>query len=189
MSWSKRLVSLVLLLGLTACGFRPLYGTKSIDPQSVAELASVSIRPMDDRQGQMIHNALLTRFNPRGEPVKPRYDLWVTYTVSEGQQALRTDDTATRNTLYYTITYRLFEKGIPVVIGNVMKQVSYDFLTQHYANVSADEDVRRRASELLADEVRNRIAAYFILNHEKKAEAAKKAAVSPQAPAATAPAP
>ncbi|HLN25914.1 MAG TPA: LPS assembly lipoprotein LptE [Patescibacteria group bacterium] len=178
MSWSKRLVPLFLLLSLTACGFRPLYGTKSVDPGTVAELASVSIRPLDDRQGQMIHNALLTRFNPRGEPLKPRYDLWVTYTVSEGQSALRTDDTATRNTLFFAVTYRLLEKGVAIVIGNVTKQVSYDFLTQHYADVSADEDMRRRASEMLAEEVRNRIAAYFIRNAEMKAETAKKAAAT-----------
>ena len=185
MSWSKRLVPLVLLLGLTACGFRPMYGTKSVDPETVTELASVSIRPMDDRQGQLIHNALLTRFNPRGEPLKPRYDLWVTYTVSESQTALRTDDTATRNTLNYTLTYRLFENGVALAIGNVSKQVSYDFLTQHYADVSADQDMRRRASDMLADEIRNRIAAYFVRNAEMKAEAAKKggAAKPPAKPA------
>ena len=161
MWWSRRLVPLVLMLGLAGCGFRPMYGTSSLDPASLDEMASIQIENIPDREGQLIRNALLTKLNPRGEPRKARYNLEVYYTLSESQQALRKDDTATRDVLYYSVRIYLYEGKTPLTAGVITKQLSYDFLEQHYANVSADDDIRRRAAEVIAEEIRNRLVAYF----------------------------
>lgn len=156
-----RAMALGALLGLSACGFHPLYSKTGGDPQIAEELASIEIEPMRDRPGQLIHNALLKSLTPDGAPARPRYHLTVAYSVTEAQQALRTDDTATRDVLYYTILYRLYEGSTIVTTGTFPKTFSYDFLQEHYANVSAQSDINIRAADAICQEVRNRLAIYF----------------------------
>ena len=175
MSWLRPLI-LLLPLALGACGFHPLYGKQGVDPNIAEEMASIQVDPIRDRQGQLIHNALIQAFTPDGTPVKPRYHLAVGYLINEAQQALRTDDTATRDVLYFTIVYKLFEGSTTVTAGTFPKTFSYDFLQEHYANIAAQSDIQQRAAEAITTEVRNRIAIYFTTAAKKRAEesAAKK---------------
>jgi LPS-assembly lipoprotein len=163
----------VLSLGLGGCGFRPMYGTASNEPMVGDDLASISIDPIADRQGQLLHNALLTRLTPKGETQRPRYRLHVLLTMWESQQVIRSDATASRAADVYTASYNLVErdaKGSETVIayGVVQRTLSYDFLTQHYADISAAEDIRSRAAEVIADEIRNEVAAYFIRRRQAR---------------------
>ncbi len=177
MWWSRKLAILLaclLPLALASCGFRPLYGKNSYNSSVLDELASIDVAPLPDRGGQLIHNALLTDLNPRGEAAKPRYALAVLSNLSETQQALRTDDTATRNLMTYSVSFRLFEGKANILAGSFTQMFSYDFLEEHYANISAAEDIHRRAAQSIADEIRNRLAAYFIKAAEIKAQSTKK---------------
>lgn len=169
-----RLLAALLLLPLAACGFHPLYGTSSYDPAILDELASIRVDTIPDRQGQMIHNALLTNLAPRGESDHPRYRLSVRPTVTEVQQALATDYTATRDVLMYNVQYRLYEGQNTIAAGTMSYTFSYDFLEEHYANLSAKEDVQRRAAITIGAEIRNRLAAYFAKAAEMKAAAGKQ---------------
>lgn len=162
MSSPKSLVVVALLLALGACGFRPMYGKSSADPAVATELASISVKPIPERAGQLLHNALLTRLNPKGEPVKARYVLDTTLAYSETQEAVMRDDNATRNLVTYVAQYRLYLGPTPVAQGRVTKEVSYDFLQQHYSDISAQSDVERHAADLMADEIRQVLSAYFI---------------------------
>lgn len=162
LGWAGRMPALLpILLVLGGCGFHPLYGRDSFDPDINAELASVHVPTLQDREGQLLHNALLADFCPRGEPEHPRYNLVVRTTVTEGQQALRKDDTATRDLLYYAVSYYLYDGKTMVTTGTMLQAFSYDFLEEHYANISAAEDVKRRAATSIAAEIRTRLAAYF----------------------------
>ena len=156
-------------LALNSCGFRPLYGKNSYNPSVMSDLASVEVMPLPDRTGQLVHNALLTNLNQDGEPSKPRYRLVNLVSITESQQALRTDDTATRDKVTYNVSFYLVEKNVRVLSGSFSQLFSYDFLEQHYANVSAADDIHRRAAQSIADEIRNRIAAYFAKAAEMKA--------------------
>ena len=160
-AWARIGVVCLLLLGLAGCGFRPLYGSYAFDRATVAELAQIRVDLLGDRQGQLLHNALLARLNPRGEPVQARYTLSVQYGASEAQSALRKDDTATRDTLTFNVRYQLVQGETVITAGNFSRQLSYDYLPEHYSNVTADADMRRRAADLLAEEIRNQLAAYF----------------------------
>jgi len=142
--WSpKQLLSAVLLAGLglalAGCGFRPMYGKSSTDPKVLQELATIQVKPIDDRAGQLLHNALLTQLNPKGEPVRPAYLLVV---------SLNSSDTA--------------EATLLIAQGQSTKQASYDYLKQHYADISAQESVNKRAADQVAEDIRNQLAAYFI---------------------------
>jgi LPS-assembly lipoprotein len=163
---------LALVFALAGCGFHPLYGQNSYDSAVLSELASIRVTPMANRQGQLLHNALLTDLSPRGEPDHPRYRLDVRMNMFEYQQALRTDDTATRDIVNYTISYYLYDDKTRILTGTFIQNYSYDFLQQQYANVTAAEDITRRATQAIADEIRNRLAAYFAKAAEVKAQSA-----------------
>jgi LPS-assembly lipoprotein len=173
MWWRKPLFALFLPLALGACGFHPLYGKQGVDPNVAEELASIQVDPMRDRQGQLIHNALIKALTPDGTPAKPRYHLMVAWTITEAQQALQTDDTATRDVLYYRVLYRLYEGPTAVTAGTFPQTFSYNFLSEHYANIAAQSDVQIRAAESITQEVRNRLAIYFTTAARQKAALAK----------------
>ena len=176
--WWRRPLALLFLLCLAGCGFRPLYGTGSAaaDPAVMDELASVDVAPLANHQGQMIHNALLTDLTPHGEAEHPKYVLRVNLVVNDVQQAISTTYSATRDFLYYTINYYLYQGSTIVTAGSFSQTYSYDFLPDYYANVSTSDDLKRRASLAIADEIRNRLAAYFTKAAEVKKDAeAKKA--------------
>jgi len=169
MWWSSKQGLVVLAVaGLSACGFHPLYGTSSVDPQVGEELASIRILTISERQGQLVHNALLHQLNPLGEPAKPVYTLSVSVNANDGQEALLHDNTASRNRVTYVVIYRLSDGKAIVTQGTVTKQLSYDFLPQHYADISAQEDVARRAADVIAQEISTDLAAYFIRATEVK---------------------
>lgn len=162
MWWSRRLLPVLLLMGLAACGFRPVYGDYSYNRAASSDLAQVHVDNIEERSGQLIRNALLHRINPHGESDHPTYHLYVNVTETETQQALRKDDTATRNQVAYSVIYKLYYDKTMVDTGAISKVFSYDFLEEHYADISAEDDIRHRAAEELAEELRNRLTAYFV---------------------------
>jgi len=172
MWWLKRLVITGLLLGLglslAACGFRPMYGKSSADPAVMNELASIQVAVIKDRNGQLLHNALLTGLNPKGEPQHPAYLLTVTLQTDDSALATLPDDTASRNLVTYTAIYTLSQKGKVLAQGTLIKEVSYDYLKQHFADITAQESVNKRAADQVAAEIRNDLAAYFIRAAEVK---------------------
>ena len=64
------LAAAVMAASLGACGFHPLYGDRSIGAVSTVDLAAVQIDLIRDREGQMLRNELLDRFQPRGGTVE-----------------------------------------------------------------------------------------------------------------------
>ncbi|HIJ61615.1 MAG TPA: hypothetical protein HPQ04_02885 [Rhodospirillaceae bacterium] len=169
MWWLRTFLVLVAAASTAACGFHPLYGRDSYDADIQGQLASVRVLPLPDRQGQLLHNALLTNLSPRGETSQPKYTLRIVLQLTESQQALRKDDTATRNIMYYNIAYYLYEGETAITAGTFVHSFSYDFLLEHYANIAAQEDIKKRAAGSIADEIRTRLAAYFAKASEVKA--------------------
>lgn len=176
MWWRKPLMTLVLPLALGACGFHPLYSKSGADPNLQDEMSLITVAPMRDRQGQEIHNALIKTITPEGPPAKPRYTLLVGYNLQESQAALATDETATRDVQRFNVQYRLYEGSTILTTGTFPEIFSYNFLQEHYANVSAQEDIRNRVSDQIALEIHNRLAIYFTTAAQAKAKAAAEAA-------------
>jgi LPS-assembly lipoprotein len=166
---------MLLSVALTACGFHPLYSKNGADPNLREEFAGIQVDPLKDRQGQEIHNALIKTLTPDGPPAQARYHLFVTYQVTESQAALSTDETATRDVLRFLVLYKLYEGTTVLTSGTFPEIFSYNFLQEHYANVSAQEDIRARVSDQIAIEVHNRLAIYFTNAAEHKAAAAAAA--------------
>src|SRR4051812_27534224 len=91
------LASVILAVGLSGCGFTPLYGDHGVSaaPGVVTEMSHVSIRPMADRQGQRLRQVLREELQPTGL-TSPKYDLDVSLTSRVEELGIRTDATSSR---------------------------------------------------------------------------------------------
>lgn len=168
-----RLAVLLLAAVLAGCGFRPLYGTRSVDPKVAAELSGIYVESLPDREGQRVRNAILVRLNPAGTRQNSHYRLQVVESVVEAQTILAEDQTATRADVTYTTSYVLYEGGTVLTQGSFVRDFSYDYLNEQYSNLSARDDIGGHAADEIATEIRNRMAAYFIRAMKARAAAAE----------------
>ncbi len=152
----------VVLGGLSACGFRPLYGQHG-DRSVNEDLATVRIAPVGDRIGQQLHNFLLDRINPRGSSAEPNFVLQIKLEESLSTLAFRKDATATRANLQVSVVYELrdIKTGKQVFRAQSSVTTSYNIVESDFATLSAKADARRRAARNLSDEIRTRLAIYF----------------------------
>ncbi len=98
-SWSRRGL-LGGLLGLSACGFRPLYGPITAEDGSEAdleaELAAVRIGPVYERTGQLLRRSLQRRMEESLPGTPARYLLNVNVDLGSEILGYRRDGTPTR---------------------------------------------------------------------------------------------
>jgi LPS-assembly lipoprotein len=98
-SWSRRGL-LGGLLGLPACGFRPLYGPITAEDGSEAdleaELAAVRIGPLYERTGQLLRRSLQRRMEESLPGTPARYLLNINVDLGSEILGYRRDGTPTR---------------------------------------------------------------------------------------------
>ncbi|MCH8181738.1 MAG: hypothetical protein IID55_01000 [Proteobacteria bacterium] len=154
---------MVLLAGLTACGFRPLYGPQGGYDASLAELASVRVLPIPDRIGQVLHNSLLDRLTPGGAPLNPRYRLGVSMVKQKEGLAFEKDESVTRINLTLSATYQLTEvaTGNIVTAGSARSVAAFSVVRSEFANISAEADAERRAARAVGEDIWIRLGVYF----------------------------
>jgi LPS-assembly lipoprotein len=156
-----------LLLGLclllAACGFQPLYGRGGDGPTTTEEMAATRILPMPDRVGQIMHNMLRDRLNPRGQPRAPAYLLRVSLGEVKEELGVRKDETATRANLTLSASFSLHEAATDKVLfsGFVTSINSYNILENQFATIFSESDARERALRELSDDIRIRLGVYF----------------------------
>ena len=161
--WAGQGLLAASLLGLSACGFKPLYG-RDDDGQTVnSKLAAVRIDPLRDRVGQQMHNLLRDRLNPNGQPVAPDYRLQVQITETTQELSVRQDETATRanlklDTLFYLIAT---ESGETLLTGRSTSTTSYDILREPFATTVSEANARERALREVADDIQTRLAVFL----------------------------
>ena len=162
MSSLKRLAPLALLIGLGACGFRPLYSERH-NAGVTAELAATRIDLIADRTGQKLHNFLLDRFNPKGLAARPRYGLTVTVQTRRRELGIRKDETATRANLTLTARYTLrdWRTNRSLYQGTSSSANSYNILEADFATLAALNDATTRAARELSEKIKTRLSIFF----------------------------
>lgn len=161
---SRNILILLLVLGVAACGFRPLNHPR-LEGAAVGQgLQSTRIDFVEDRIGQELRNQLLDRLTPYGQPDQALYALSIT--LDEGVQNLgiRKDDSSTRANLIINTRYQLSDARTraPLTGGTFRSVNSYDILSSQYATQVAKEDARRRGAEQIADHIETRLSLYFL---------------------------
>ncbi len=167
------------VLVLSGCGYRPVYGEQSAAVSgdgTRANLSSVKILGIADRRGQLLRNYLMDRMTPRGEPATPRYFLVVT--TSEGRRitSTRPDGTGTRADLVIVARFTLRDATSDLIVFTERSEsvATYNLLTARYASVASEDEARRRAVELIADQISLQVAMFLNRRHAPgQAEKAK----------------
>jgi LPS-assembly lipoprotein len=160
------LAGALVLSGLTACGFQPLYGTKATRDRAVAGLNGVAIDPIPDRIGQMVRNNLIDRMHTKGGRGTQRYHLKVSLSESSEGLAVRSDDVVTRRNLTLSAEYQIVQSGSGEVLfkGDTFSVAAYNIGDSEFANLSAQRDARVRTAREVSEEIKNQVV-YFIRRH------------------------
>ncbi|MEM9106348.1 MAG: LPS assembly lipoprotein LptE [Pseudomonadota bacterium] len=143
------------VFGIQACQVKPLYYSGNNTEQS---LASVAIKPVDDRVSQELRNRLIFLYSGgKGEPVNAAYTMDFTVT-GRASQVLREQlsDGITSQRYSATVVYTLMDNETKKVIGSGERTVVtfYDQTTQEFANRRALRDAQNRAAQELAEIIR-----------------------------------
>lgn len=166
-------LSIFTVLFVASCGFSPLYVQKTstddkwyfdgdFDDYVSDQMSQIKIVASGERLGQLIKTDLLDLLTPRGVPEKPKYYLYVNPArVSEYDQALRRDTTATRKRIDYRVDYYMTENSEKIMSGNTVSYVSYDILENPYSTVMSRKKVEKDAAEMMANDIALRLGAFF----------------------------
>lgn len=174
MSSFKHVTATALLatavIGLSGCGFTPVYADKSdirladgkTSVQSVFE--DIRIENIPDREGQMLRNALLDRMNTDGRPTNPRFRLQTSRLVdSYTSLGIRRDATTTRAQVRVSARVRLVDTatGQPVLERVVRTVNGYNVLNDQFGTLVTREDARERSINELADLIVTHLSLFF----------------------------
>jgi LPS-assembly lipoprotein len=167
--------ALCAALLLAGC-FEPLYGTRpSIDGEAMRDkLSSVEIARIPAPQGVpesrlavALQNALTFEFNGGHGPSAPTHRLEIG--LSTTQMSVIVDVTSGRanaqvDSVVTSFSLTEIATGKRVVSDTTFARVSYDIpgSAQRFAKQRAQRDAEDRAIGIIADNIRNRLASYFV---------------------------
>jgi LPS-assembly lipoprotein len=156
-----------LLLG--ACGFQPLYGTKSAG-QVGAEFSKIRIAAIPVRIGQQLRNELDRLLHPGGQSQRSLYRLRATLKESTSSLAVKKSAFATRANLTMSVSYSLTQASREKALVNASNaiSVSYNIFNSEFETLMAEKDARKRAVRELAQEIRVRLGVYFRSAHKNR---------------------
>ena len=179
MWWPNRLTRLcaaLALAGLTAGCFQPLYSQQASvgGPAVVDKLSSVEVAPIDApngtrlaRVGFEVRNSLIYGLTGGRGAAAANYKLDVRLSSSQ-TQVIVDINTARPDIQNYGIdaVYTLTDitTGKKVVSGQTFSRVSYDIpgQQQRFAGDRGLRDAENRAAKVIADNIRSRLASYFV---------------------------
>ena len=157
-----------LLLGLagalSGCGFEPVYMAKGNGPGAADGLAEIEIKPLYERPGQILRQALLGKF--RSESGTPRHaDLQVNFWITGEAQGVLNFTQPTRIRLVgnanWTLTAR-DAKSTRLTEGSERVVDGFDiFDTAYFALDLNNEMVQRRIAEEMANRITLRLATWL----------------------------
>jgi len=154
------LTTTVVSLPLAACGFKPMYAGGKSSPVT-AQLGQVEVARINDRNGQVLRNALEQRLERSQNAGKKIYLLTVSLQESIDETGLSKDSFATRADMIISANFTLTYGKAQLLAGVSDGVVSYNILDQQYATVISEKDARTRAIEQVADDIQRRLSAYF----------------------------
>ena len=161
---------------LTAACFQPLYGTQPASPDDSvgAKLSAIEIPDIPAPKGSAnarlavdLRNALLYNFNGGGNPIAPTYQLKVS--ISTTTTSVIIDLTSGRPETQFeglNASFSLVEIATQktVVNASTFARASYDVpgSEQRFARQRAWRDAEDRTVQVVAQNIRNRLASYFV---------------------------
>lgn len=145
-------------LGLSACGFTPLYATPGVTPG----LAAIETVAPDGRAGFLLREQLDDAL-ARDAGVTPAYKLTLDVREQRYARGVRVDNIANRYELRMTVRWRLGDAKTNAEIrkGQAEAAVTYDSADQPYAAIAAQNDGQERAAAEVARKIQLDLATWL----------------------------
>jgi LPS-assembly lipoprotein len=164
----------LIMLTLTACGFRPLYGAAPQAEQIrvIKHIEEIAINNIANREGQYLRNALVDRFYKSGYPKSPRYYLTIT-TPSETitDLAITKSSNATRAQLRIDATMTLYDVNGQALMDRRLTSISsYNILSSQFTTRVSEDAARKNVLDDIAGQVERLLAIYFTVYEENPKE-------------------
>jgi LPS-assembly lipoprotein len=155
-------LTVVASLLLSACGFTPLYATRSDNGGVVTALAAISVQTPPDRVNRALRIALEDQLRAN-TLVAPQYALALSSILSEADVAIEQDTEVTRTnlTLRTSFILRDMETNASLYEAKAFAIVAYNRVPSEFANIIAERDAQERVAKQVAEEVRTKLAIYF----------------------------
>lgn len=170
-----RLAAVGLLAGAVGGCFQPLYGDYSLgsSPGLRSALAAVEVAQIDAapataqaRMAVELRNEVNFLLNGGSGPLPPTHRMIITLNVTSASMIV--DPTTTRpefENVALNASYRLVEIGTgkTVLDGTAVARTTYDIpgQQQRYAMLRGQRDAQGRATKVVAEQIRARLASYF----------------------------
>lgn len=152
----------VAMAGLSACTVQPVYAPQYAlgTTGKSASLTRVAIDPAPDRVSQVVRNKLMFGLNGGPTVADPLYRLRLVTTVTETPLGVSNIQAAPTYSVTVAVTYELTKVGgTQILLRSTSRgSASYDRVNSAFANTRAKIDAENRAAEVVADDIRLRIA-------------------------------
>lgn len=156
---------LIAALALSACGFRPLYGTSSIPEGAESAFGAIRIAPVaptndSDRIGYLVSDALDRALHTPGHNETPTHQLKVTLADERRGLSIQDDSSTTRYNYRLTAEWTLTPADSEAVLasGRAETTASYNVVDSQYATLAARKDAEERAAREIAEQIKLRLA-------------------------------
>lgn len=167
MSSPLKLLAILSLLILAACGFSPMYGSGATgsDGLSAAQgLDQIDIALIPDESGVYVRNILIDQFYQNGYPSSPRFSLIVA-PIAEQRAFLdvTADSESTRRQISVSTSFQLVDLGSSktVLQRSASAISSYNVLGSQFTTRVSENDAREAALADLARQIELQVALYL----------------------------
>jgi LPS-assembly lipoprotein len=145
-------------LGLSGCGFQPLYAQQGV----VSNLAAVDVVAPQGRTGFLIREHLEDALAVKRSGA-PTWRMNLALAEARYPRGVRVDNVATRYEYVLTANYALtnITSGAVAKRGHVRVELTYDSADQPYAAISAQQDAQDRAAQEAARRIQLELAAWL----------------------------
>ncbi len=157
-----RRLSLALLaltaLGLSGCGFTPLYAQQGV----TSGLGAIEVVAPEGRTGYLIRQHLDDAL-AKDHGAAPLYRMDLRLGEARYPRGVRIDNVATRYEYVLTADYALtsLASGRPAKRGSVRVELTYDSADQPYASITAQQDAQDRAAQEAARRIQLELAVWL----------------------------
>ena len=145
---------------LSACGLKPLYSGGS-QGQVSALLGSVTVDPIEGKNGWLMRNALNDRLGAAAEG-STRYRLAIKLDDQIEGFGVRADDTVTRERRTLRARYQLvdLESGKTVLDATAGSDAGIDVVNSEYATIAAENTALENLTQKVAEQIVTRISLF-----------------------------
>jgi LPS-assembly lipoprotein len=153
-------------LGLSGCGFQPLYGSSTTTASGTRlseAMAAVDVQPIPGRVGQKVRNELIFSNTGGGNAAPPRYQLKIALKEQDIQQLVQVTGNAQGQVYQLQAKYTLTDIATGKVIheGTAVSRAPYSRFQEVFANVRARYNAEDRAAETVSQSIKSQLAAYL----------------------------